>query len=252
MIGDNKMGNLKIFIVDDDVDFAEGLAIIFELEGHTCELASDGETAIKRLKEIDFNLIFMDIKLPGKNGVESFLDIKKIKPHSKVIMMTGYSVEELLNQAMENGAWGILHKPLNMGEVIRIVEKAGPSGILIADDDPDFVNNLEDVLEGYGFIVYKAKNGEEAIAKILKNHVDILILDLKMPILDGLETFLLLKEKGIILHTIIVTAYADMEMHAIDKLKEYCVNGILRKPIDPESLLKIIHKLVDDREKVCF
>ncbi|MBN1832449.1 MAG: response regulator [Deltaproteobacteria bacterium] len=246
------MGNLNIFIVDDDVDFAESLADIFELEGHKCELAYDGETALKRFKENDFDLTFMDVKLPGKNGVESFLDIRKVKPDARVIMMTGFSVEELLEQAMENGAWGVLHKPLNMNEVLNMVKKVTPAGILIVDDNPDFLSNIKDVLEHSGFIVYKAKNGEEAISHLEENHVDILILDLRMPILNGLETFLLLKEKGIALPTIIVTAYAYEEADTLEKLKEYCVNGILRKPFDPEDLITILHDLVDDPKKICF
>lgn len=245
------MKSLNIFVVDDDKDFAESLADIFELEGHRCEMAYNGETALERIKENDFDLTFMDVKLPGKNGVESFLDIRRIKPDTRVIMMTGYSVEKLLEQAMNNGAWGILHKPLDMDEVMAMVKKAMPAGILIADDDPDFMNTLTDVLENSGFTVYKAKDGKEAISCLNEKDVDILILDLRMPILNGLETFLSLKEKGMDLPTIIVTAYADIEVNTLEMLKEYCVNGILRKPFDPEDLIHILNELLNDPEKIC-
>lgn len=246
------MKNLNIFIVDDDVDFAESLADIFEMEGHTCEMAHDGEAALEKFKEKNFDLTFMDIKLPGKNGVESFMDIRKIRPDAKIIMMTGYSVEELLNQAVENGVWGVLHKPLDMDKVLSMVKEVMPSGILIADDDPDFVNNLKDILDNSGFIVYRAKDGQEAIARIEDSKVDILILDLRMPILNGLETFLLMKKKGIAIPTIIVTAYTDIENNTLEKLKAYCVSGIISKPFDPEILIQILNDLVEDPEKVCY
>ncbi len=246
------MNSLNIFIVDDDVDFAESLADIFEMEGHICEKAHDGETAIKKFIDNEYELTFMDIKMSGKNGVESFLEIRKIRPDAKIIMMTGYSVEDLISRAVENGAWGVLHKPLDMDEILKMIKKVMPTGILIADDDPDFVNNLKDVLEDSGFIVYQAKDGKEAVERVQENHVDILMLDLRMPILNGLETFLLLKEKGIALPTIIVTAYADVENNTLEKLKSYCVNGILNKPFDPESLIKILNDLVEDPEKVCY
>ena len=245
------MKSIRIFIVDDDKDFAESLADIFEMEGHTSELAYDGESAIEKFKEKDFDLTFMDIKMSGKNGVESFMEIRKIRPHAKIIMMTGYSVEDLLTQAVENGAWGVLHKPLDMNEVLEMIKKVSPKGILIADDDPDFVNNLKELLEDAGFLVYKAKDGKEAVERVQKGNIDILILDIRMPILSGLETFLLLKERGIALPTIIVTAYADDERNALEKLRKYCVNGILNKPFDPESLLKILHDLVEDPQKIC-
>ena len=246
------MKSLNIFIVDDDVDFAESLADIFEMEGHTCEKAHDGETAIKKFIDNEYDLTFMDIKMSGKNGVESFLEIRKLRPDAKIIMMTGYSVEDLLSQAVENGAWGVLHKPLDLDEILKMIKKVMPTGILIADDDPDFINNIKDVLEDSGFIVYQARDGKEAVARIQEDHVDILMLDLRMPILNGLETFLFLKEKGIALPTIIVTAYADTENNALEKLKAYCVNGILNKPFDPESLIKILNDLVEDPEKVCY
>ncbi len=246
------MKSLNIFIVDDDRDFAESLADIFEIEGHKCEMAHDGEAAINKLVEKDFDLTFMDIKMSGKNGVESFLEIRKIKPNAKIIMMTGYSVEDLITQAVENGAWGVLHKPLDMEKILDMVNRITPTGILIADDDPDFVNNLKDVLEDSGFAVYQAKDGKEAVERVQRDHIDILILDLKMPILNGLETFLLLKEKGIAIPTIIVTAYADTENTALEKLKAYCVNGILNKPFDPQILINILHDLAEDPEKICY
>ena len=127
-----------------------------------------------------------------------------------------------------------------------------PTGILIADDDPDFVNNLKDVLEDSGFVIYQARDGKEAVERVQESRVDILILDLRMPILNGLETFLLMKEKGIALPTIIVTAYADAENNTLDKLKSYCVNGIINKPFDPGALIKILNDLVKDPEKVCY
>lgn len=244
------MKSLNIFIVDDDMDFAESLADIFEMEGHTCKMAHDGETAIARFKEEQFDLAFMDIKMPGKNGVETFMEIRKIQPHAKIIMMTGYSVEDLINQAVENGAWGVLHKPLDMDEILGMVNKVTPTGILIADDDTDFVDNLKDVLEDSGFNVYQAKDGQEAVERVQDGNVDILILDLRMPILNGLETFMSLKENGIAVPTIIVTAYADTENNTLKKLKTYCVNGILNKPFNPESLIEILNDLVEDPEKV--
>jgi len=244
------MNSLNIFIVDDDIDFAESLADIFEMEGHNCEIAHDGEAAIEKFIEREFDLAFMDIRMSGKNGVETFMEIKKIRPDARIIMMTGYIVEDLLTQAVDNGAWGVLHKPLDMDEILDMVKKVSPKGILIADDDPDFVNNFKDILEDSGFMVYHACDGREAVERVQKGDIDILVLDLRMPILNGLETFLSLKKDGIALPTIIVTAYADAEGNALKKLKAHCVNGILNKPFDPESLINILNNLVEDPEKV--
>ena len=98
------MKSLRILVVNDDREFADGLADVLELHGHDMELAFSGEEAIEKLKEGDFDVTFMDVKLRGKNGVGSFLEIRQDRQHTKVIMMTGYSVEQLLDHAVENGA----------------------------------------------------------------------------------------------------------------------------------------------------
>ncbi len=133
------MKPLSVLIVDDDRDFGQSLANFLRLEGYQVELAFDGETAVEKFWARDFDAAFLDVKLPGMNGVETFLEIRELKPDAKVFMMTGFSVEELLRQAMDSGAVGVFHKPLDLGEVVKALEAAAPAAIvLVADDDPDF------------------------------------------------------------------------------------------------------------------
>jgi CheY-like chemotaxis protein len=61
-----------VFIVDDDKDFAETLKMVLEGRGYDVEIAHSGEEAIAKFCEQDFDIAFMDVKLPGKNGVASF------------------------------------------------------------------------------------------------------------------------------------------------------------------------------------
>lgn len=111
------MKSLRIFVVDDDRDFAESLADVLEGGGHETATAFTGEEAVRRFRDEDFDLTFMDVKLPGMNGVESFLEIRKFKPDVRMIMMTGYSVQQLLMQATNNGAMGVLRKPFSWDEL---------------------------------------------------------------------------------------------------------------------------------------
>ena len=116
------MDSLRIFIVDDDVDFAEALAEIIKAEGYDVECAHTGAEAVARFRENDFDIAFMDVKLPDMNGVESLFEIRRLKPDAKVMMMTGFSVEELLQQAVEGGAFGVLHKPFEPTELLAAIE----------------------------------------------------------------------------------------------------------------------------------
>ena len=236
-------GPVRAFIVDDDVDFAESLALVLEENNCEVKLACSGEDAINTFKNQEFDITFMDVKLPGKNGVESFLEIRRFKPESKVIMMTGYSVSQLLDEAVENGAWGVLHKPFNMEIMFEMLSKIKSHGILISDDDPDFVNTIIDILETKGYTVYVASNGKETLERLKSGGIDVLLLDLHMPLLSGLEVYVELTKTGNTVPTIIVTAYAKEEARELDRLRTLSVTGILTKPFDPKVLLQTLKNI---------
>lgn len=238
------MGKKRVLVVDDDRDFAEGLAEVLELGGYEVALAFSGEAAVSKFSCYDFDIAFMDVKLPGKNGVESFLEIRKLKPMAKVVMMTAYSMQQLLDQAVKNGAFGVLHKPLNMKKVLEIVEGVKPEGILIADDDPEFVESVKEILEQNGYNVFVACDGGQAISRVKENKIDVLILDMRMPVLCGYEVYLELQKLGCGVPTIIVTAYADIERERLDLLRALSVSGFLSKPFDPKELLAAVNVLI--------
>ena len=242
------MSSLNIFIVDDNQDFAESLADLLILDGHHVELAFDGETAIEKFRGQNYDITFMDVKLPDMNGVESFFEIRKINPQAKVVLMTGYSVEQLVGQAVENGALGVLSKPIGMPQILEQLEKVKPNGIiLLTDDDQDFIDSLKDVLAYHNYRVIVAHTGQEALDRILANNIDVLILDLKLPILSGLEVYLTLKEQNRVIPTIIVTGYPVEEAENIDQLNSMSISGCFIKPFDPQDLLDAI-KLIETKK----
>ena len=242
---------MQIFIVDDDQDFAESMADVLEMHGHEVKIAFSGEEAVEKFRKEEFDLAFMDVRLPGMNGVESFLEIRKIRPFAKVVMMTAYSVEQLLEQAVENGAWGVLQKPFDMGQLLRLVENAHPKGVvLIADDDHDFAMSIRELLEQNSYKVLVAHDGAQALQTVRSNGVDVLILDLRMPVLDGLDVYLELKKQGQSLATLLVTAYVDEEKQRIEAFEQMSRTGILQKPFDPQELVRAIERLMQGSQAV--
>jgi CheY-like chemotaxis protein len=127
--------------------------------------------------------------------------------------------------------------------VLQLVGEIKPSGILIADDDPDFVASIREVLEDNGYAVYVARDGREALDRVRADGIDVLILDLHLPMLSGLEVYLELKRSGHALPTIIVTGYAREKVEAIDALRRMSVTGILTKPFDPAALLEMVARI---------
>jgi CheY-like chemotaxis protein len=112
------MKQIRIMIVDDDQDLAESLAELLGIHGYTVDIACNGQEAVERVRKDDFDLTFMDVRMPVMNGVDSFFEIRKMKPSAKVVMMTGFK-EPMVSKALENGALGLLNKPFQLDDMLE-------------------------------------------------------------------------------------------------------------------------------------
>lgn len=231
----------RVLIVDDDVDHAESLADVLEMRGHPVELAHSGEDAIDCFRSGVFDLVLLDVKLPGMNGVETFLELKKIRPAARVMMMTGFSLEQLIAQAIENGALGVLYKPFAATDLLSTLGQVTPRGrVLVADDDPDFVDSITPILAAADFDLRLAVNGREALAEIDRGTPDCLILDLGLAVLAGPEAMARLLDACRQVPTILVTGgYSD---EVAERVAGFGLraHGLLQKPFDPGALLAAV------------
>ena len=233
----------KILIVDDDKEFCTSMADILEAKGYAVESENSGEAAIAKVSarggsasggKEPSDVILMDIKMPTMNGVEAFKHIKKISPGTVVIMVTAYSLENLINEALAEGAFGVLHKPLDIDKLIEQIELVKERGmlILVTDDDPATRETFKDVLEAKGYKVSTAATGEEAIEQSKERPDDILFIDMKLPALNGLETYLAIKEINPRAIAVIITGYYEGMKDLIDKALEKGAYTYLTKPLD--------------------
>ncbi len=153
----------SILIVDDDMGMCETLSDIMEDRGYRTVVALDGYEAVERVREAAFDVILMDIKMPGMDGVQTFREIKNVDPETAVVMMTAYAIEDLIREALREGAYGVLYKPLDMERVMSLIEDiSGGRLILVVDDDPNTCATLKDILEARGYKVGTALDGERA------------------------------------------------------------------------------------------
>ena len=113
---------MQILVVDDDIDAADSLAELFEMEDHDVTVAYNGTSAIQAFNDNKFDMAFMDIMMPDINGVDSFFEIRKNTPDAKVYFMTGFSTGELVDRALDEGALGVLPKPLNPEEILTVLD----------------------------------------------------------------------------------------------------------------------------------
>ncbi len=113
----------NILLVDDNVNLTRIMSLILGRKGYEVTTAETGFEAMDMVNEKPFDIIFMDIKLPGMNGVEIFKKIKKIRSDAVVMMMTAYSVDDLVQEALQEGAYGVIYKPMDINKVVGIIEE---------------------------------------------------------------------------------------------------------------------------------
>ena len=234
----------SILIVDDDMGMCETLSDIMEDKGYRTVIALSGYEAVKKAKEAAFDVILMDIKMPGMDGVETFKQIKKIHPQTAVVMMTAYAVEDLIREALREGAYGVLYKPFDIERVMSLIEDTRKGGlILVVDDDPNTCETFKDILEAKGYQVGTALGGEEAIEIARENRYDMIFIDMRLPTINGLQTYLALREINPQVVAVMMTAYrrevGDLVEEALKKDAYTC----LYKPFDVEEVMKLVDEI---------
>jgi DNA-binding NtrC family response regulator len=115
---------IKILLVDDEKDFVETLAERLQLRDFEVTTALNAIDAIKLVKERDFDVIFLDVKMPGMDGIDALKQIKNLKSLPQVIMLTGNATVETAIEGMKVGAYDYIMKPVVTENLIEIINKA--------------------------------------------------------------------------------------------------------------------------------
>ncbi|MBT3879860.1 MAG: response regulator [Candidatus Scalindua sp.] len=112
---------LNILIVDDEPGIRVTLAGILEDDGYNVVVTEDGEKGITAAEKKNFDIAFIDMRMPGINGIKTFKEIKKISPNTIIFFMTAFLDEDTLNEANKLKAQEILYKPLDVDLILKIL-----------------------------------------------------------------------------------------------------------------------------------
>jgi signal transduction histidine kinase len=118
------MNTINILIVDDDENTRKTFSKILKRKGYNVEEADTGAKAVAFAKDRFFHIVALDVRLPDLSGLDVLCAIMEINEDTVVIMMTGYSSLDSSIEAMNKGAYSYLTKPLNMDEVLLVIERA--------------------------------------------------------------------------------------------------------------------------------
>ena len=118
------MARYDVLVVDDEQDFRDIIVKKLEKRDLKCDSAPDGATALEMVKAKKYDVVLLDVKMPGMDGIEALREIKKIEPMVEVVMLTGHaSVESGIN-GIKYGAFGYLMKPMDMDPLMEKLDAA--------------------------------------------------------------------------------------------------------------------------------
>ncbi len=118
------MYSKTILLVDDDASITSILEFILKQEGFNILIANNAKETMDIINsKAVIDLVFLDVKIPGIEGLELFKEIQKVRNNILIIMMTGYSVDNLLREAFDLGAYGVIYKPFDEDEIFSVIKQ---------------------------------------------------------------------------------------------------------------------------------
>jgi DNA-binding NtrC family response regulator len=118
------MDKFKVLIVDDEEDFLETIVKRLRARGIQVAGAESGYKALELIEDDGFDVVILDVKMPGMDGIETLREIKKKKPLLEVIMLTGHASVESGIQGMQLGAFDYVMKPVALDELLEKMRQA--------------------------------------------------------------------------------------------------------------------------------
>ncbi len=154
----------KILIVDDEIGILDTVSGILEDEGYSTFTAQDAEDALHILEKEEIDLIFLDVWLPGMNGIEAIKKIKDKDSQIPVIMISGHGNIEIAVQAVKLGAFDFLEKPLSIERIILTTERA----LQFKNLESENIKLRSSIFKKYELV------GSSQIMKKIKNQIEMI------------------------------------------------------------------------------
>ncbi|MBD9356947.1 response regulator [Methylomonas albis] len=274
------LADVRVLVVDDNDASREIISDMLRPFQLQVSCAASAASALSVLRDMPveqpFDVVLMDWKMPGMNGDEAIRLIRadtRLQPQPKIIMVTAYGSEDVMRLAGRAGIDGFLIKPvspsslldailsaLDRGRVLGVVDKFKQLGgaditgskqlqgirVLLVEDNEINREFACELLRSHDIQVDEAVNGAEAVSMVRQHHYDAVLMDIQMPVLDGLQATGQIRalaqsagdQRYASMPIIAMTAHAMAR--DVEKSLEAGMNDHITKPIDPDRLFKAL------------
>ena len=259
---------LRLLLVDDEEEFLTSTSRALSRRGFEVEVAPNGVTALELADSREFDAVVLDVKMPDIDGIDIFHQLRAKYPSLTILLLTGHGNIDDAFQTSKEGVADYLAKPIDMDELAVHVRRAvahteatlslpdetltaigvpGEVSVMLVDDELDFLDTMHKVLSRRQLEVSTASSGQEALDLLQESLVDVVVLDIKMPGMDGLDVLKRIKENYPSVQVILLSGHPSVEdaTHGI----RLGANEYLRKPPKMDELAETIHRLYRERQE---
>jgi CheY-like chemotaxis protein len=186
-----------VLVVDDDPAARDLLSRSISRAGFNVATAADGEEGLRLARELKPIAITLDIMMPGKDGWSVLRDLQADERLQEIPVIMATMVDDQ-NLGYTLGATEYLTKPIDRRQLVGILSRYRcsdpPCRILVVEDEPEIREIERRMLESEGWAVTEAANGREALDALEQHRPELIMLDLMMPVMDGFEFILEMRE----------------------------------------------------------
>ena len=206
-------------------------------------MAHDGPAALELVRKNHYDVVLLDYKMPGMDGVTAYREIKKLRAGTVAIVVTAYASGATAEEAMQAGAWKVLAKPVDFPKLLGLVGEALDQPlVLVVDDDPDLCDNLWDLLRDRGYRVCIAHNEAQAREQ-MQGQPRVVLIDMRLPEGDGGSVFRLVRQANPQARTVVITGHRSEMDQAIRRIVQEGADAVCYKPFDVGKLSLTLEQL---------
>jgi CheY-like chemotaxis protein len=259
---------VKILVIDDDRMNCDLLQAVFTRHGYDVRTATSGLEGLSLFRQHAPRVTILDLRMPEMDGLTVLKEIRAIDPYAPVIILGGGATEVQEDQARALRVTDFVRKGLSLDVLVEGVNRAvqqplrkkdvpggraaiGPvvdtgETVLVVDDEPLVRDLLVQFLGLRGYRTFGVNDGPEALSMVEQGPPDLILLDLRLPGMNGVEVLRRLRDKNFAGAVIVVTGSYDEEL--LQEAWSLHPQEVIGKPIDLEQMLTVIQVVLVCRE----
>jgi FixJ family two-component response regulator len=242
-----------ISVVDDDESIRRTTTFLIESFGFRAAAFESAEEFLKSARLHETSCLIIDVQMPGMNGLQLQSEMAAAGYGIPIIFITAYDNKDSRRQAMQAGAVAFLGKPFNDEDLLQTIRSAlrgkvelTKDLISVIDDDESIRRTITLLIESFGFRATAFESAEHFLESGQQHNTSCLILDVRMPHMNGLQLQNELAAAGCGIPIIFITAYDDKESRR--QAMQAGAVAFLSKPFNDEQLLQTLRSALENEK----